>query len=127
MARPNGARPSGGKAGKSNYVPDVGDLVWLTFTPQAGREQSGRRPGLVMSPAEYNSKTSLCLVCPITSHAKGYPFEVVLPDDLEVEGVILSDHLRSADWRARQVEYVDAVDSATLAEVQDRLRELLGL
>ncbi|HQR08985.1 MAG TPA: endoribonuclease MazF [Gemmatales bacterium] len=127
MAKPPGGSRSGTKAGKTGYIPQAGDLVWLTFTPQAGREQAGRRPGLVLSPLAYNCKTSLCLVCPVTSHAKGYPFEVMLPDTLVIKGVVLADHVRSADWQARQAEYVDCVDSETLAEVQGKLRVLLGL
>src|SRR2546425_1274360 len=80
-------------------VPDAGDLVWLSFDPQAGHEQSGRRPALVLSPASYNGKSGLALVCPITSRVKGYPFEVSLPEGSKFAGVILADQLRSLDWR----------------------------
>ena len=85
-----------------NYIPDAGDLIWLTFDPPAGREQAGRRPALVLSPAAYNEITSLALVCPITSRVKGYPFEVSLPEGLPVSGVVLSDHLKSLDWKERK-------------------------
>ena len=86
------------------YVPDRGDIVWLTFDPRAGREQAGRRPALILSPASYNGKVGLALACPITSRVKGYPFEVPLPRSLAVSGVVLSDHIKSLDWRARKAE-----------------------
>jgi len=89
------------------YVPDRGDLVWLEFTPQAGSEQAGKRPALIMSPKTYNKKVGLALVCPVTSRIKGYPFEVRLPDVLEVGGVVLSDQLKSLDWRARKARLID--------------------
>lgn len=81
----------------TEYVPDKGDLIWLDFNPQVGREQAGRRPALVLSPKPYNEKTSLAIVCPITSQIKGYPFEVPLPKNLPLAGVILSDHVKSLD------------------------------
>lgn len=77
------------------YVPDTGDVVWLTFTPQAGHEQTGRRPALVLSPRSYNEKTSLALFCPITSRVKGYPFEVSLPNAGPITGVVLADQIRA--------------------------------
>ena len=80
-------------------APERGALIWLTFKPQSGREQAGRRPALVVSPSAYNSKVGLALVCPITSKVKGYPFEVPLPDGGPVQGVVLADQLRSLDWR----------------------------
>jgi len=85
-----------------SYVPDRGDIVWLQFTPQAGHEQAGRRPALVISPKAYNRKVGLALFCPITSHVKGYPFEVVLPAGLPASGAILSDQIKSLDWRVRE-------------------------
>lgn len=81
----------------STYIPQRGDIIWLDFNPQAGREQAGRRPAFVVSPAAYNRKVGLALVCPVTSRVKGYPFEVVLPAGLAVTGVILSDQLKSLD------------------------------
>ena len=87
----------------SSYVPDRGDLVWLEFTPHAGSEQRGRRPALVLSPKSYNGKVGLALFCPVTSKVKGYPFEVKLPDGYAVSGVVLSDQLKSLDWRSRKV------------------------
>ena len=109
-----------------HWVPDRGDLVWLTFSPQAGREQAGRRPALVLSPALYNGKTNLAVVCPITSHSKGYPFEVVLPAGSPIEGCILSDHLKSVDWRERQAELIGRVRPDTLIQVLNRVAPLLG-
>jgi mRNA interferase MazF len=109
-----------------SYVPEAGDLVWLTFDPQAGREQAGRRPALVLSPARYNAKSGLALVCPVTSRAKGYPFEVALQEGLPVRGVVLSDHLKSVDWRERRAEHIGSVSSEVLGEVLDRLAPLLG-
>jgi len=108
------------------YIPDVGDLIWLTFDPQAGREQAGRRPALVLSPAAYNDKSSLALVCPISSRVKGYPFEVALPEGLAVSGVVLSDHLKSLDWRQRRAEFAVRVQGEVISEVLARLAPLLG-
>jgi len=112
---------------KSPYVPDAGDLIWLTFDPQAGREQRGRRPALVLSPRVYNRRAVLAVACPITSRAKGYPFEVMLPEGGPVGGVVLSDHLKSIDWKERRAEFAGKVTSSALAEVRERIRPLLGL
>ena len=111
----------------ARYVPERGDLLWLTFDPQAGHEQAGRRPALVLSPAAYNRRARLALVCPITTQAKGYPFEVALPTGLPLSGVVLTDHLKSADWTARRAEFVAKVSADVLAEVTAKLRPLLGL
>ena len=111
---------------KREWAPDAGDLVWLTFTPQAGREQAGRRPAVVLSPKQYNRRSGLALVCPITTHVKGYPFEVGLPEGLAVQGVVLTDHLKSADWLARKAEYAGVAPAEILAEVRAKLRPLLG-
>ncbi len=108
------------------YVPDAGDLIWLTFDPQAGREQAGRRPALVLSPRAYNSKSGLALVCPITGRVKGYPFEVALPRGLPVSGVVLADHLKSVDWMERRAEAAGSVPEDVLSEVLSRLAPLLG-
>ena len=88
-------------------MPDRGDLVWLEFTPQAGSEQRGRRPALVLSPNIYNGKLGLALFCPVRSKIKGYPFEVQLPDGSAVGGVVLSDQLKSLDWRSRKVKFIE--------------------
>ncbi|HXH47984.1 MAG TPA: endoribonuclease MazF [Terriglobia bacterium] len=108
------------------YVPDAGDLVWLTFDSQAGREQAGRRPALVLSPRLYNERSGLALVCPVTSRVKGYPFEVALPDEMRFGGVILADHLKSVDWKERHAEAAGHVPQEVLDEVLSRLAPLLG-
>ncbi len=127
MAKRTGARPSGAKVGDVPRAPDTGDLIWLSFTPQAGREQAGRRPALVLSPRAYNSKVGLCLVCPVTHHAKGYVFEVALPAGLPVAGVVLADHVKSADWRERGSDHIATVPADVLDEVRAKLKPLLGM
>ena len=109
----------------SSYVPDRGDLVWLEFTPQAGSEQRGRRPALVLSPKSYNGIVGLALFCPVTSKIKRYPFEVKLPDGYTVSGVVLCDQLKSLDWRSRKVEYIEQASSDVMAMVAARLLPLL--
>lgn len=109
-----------------NNIPERGDILWLTFNPQAGHEQAGRRPALVISPAAYNSKTNLALVCPIISQVKNYPFEVNIPTGLPITGVILSDQVKSLDWRARQTEVICALPADIVAEVIGKLSVLLG-
>jgi mRNA interferase MazF len=107
------------------YVPERGDLVWLEFTPQAGSEQAGKRPALIMSPKTYNKTVGLALVCPVTSRIKGYPFEVRLPDGLEIGGVILSDQLKSLDWRARKARLIERVPAPLVQKVTSRILPLL--
>ena len=107
------------------YVPERGDVVWLRFDPQAGHEQSGKRPALVISPAAYNGRVGLALLCPITSQVKGYPFEVVLPAGLTVQGVVLTDQIKSLDWQIRRAERVDRVPAAVLEEAVAKIRVLL--
>jgi mRNA interferase MazF len=97
------------------------------LTPQAGREQAGRRPGLVLSPLSYNAKVGLCLVCPVTQHAKGYVFEVALPDGLPVLGGILANHIKSADWQERGSARIATVPAEMLNEVRAKLEPLLGM
>jgi len=109
------------------YIPDAGDLVWLTFDPQAGHEQRGRRPALILSPRTYNAKARLAVACPITSHTKGYPFEVALPHDGAVTGVVLADHVKNLDWHTRRVEFAATALADVLTDVRERLRVLLGL
>jgi mRNA interferase MazF len=111
----------------ARYVPERGDLLWLTFDPQAGCEQAGRRPALVLSPIAYNRRANLALVCPITTQAKGYPFEVALPSGLPLSGVVLADHLKSADWAARRAKFVGKASADVLAEVTAKIRPLLGV
>lgn len=107
-------------------VPERGDLVWLTFHPQAGHEQAGRRPAVVLSPAAYNGKVGLALLCPITSRTKGYPFEVPVPDGSPVHGVVLADQIKSLDWRARRAERMGTLPDHLVAEILGKLGLLLA-
>jgi mRNA interferase MazF len=106
-------------------APSRGDLVWLDFDPQAGREQAGRRPALILSPLSYNRKSGLALACPITSKAKGYPFEVRIPANLSIQGVALVDHLRSIDWRARNLRFADKLPEDALEEACAKVKALV--
>jgi mRNA interferase MazF len=108
------------------YTPCRGDLVWLQFNPQSGHEQAGMRPALVISPQSYNGKVGLALVCPVTSKAKGYPFEVLLPDGLEVSGVVLADQVKSLDWQARNARYVGTVPVQVATEVLGKIQLLIS-
>jgi mRNA interferase MazF len=108
------------------YVPQRGDLVWLSFDPQAGHEQAGRRPAFVLSPAAYNRKTGLLLACPVTSKVKGYPFEVALTGGLPVSGVILADQIKSLDWRVRQAEFVARTSAPVIEDVLSLVLALIG-
>ena len=110
---------------KASFIPDAADLVWLTFDPQAGREEAGRRPALVLSPMAYNRKAGLALVCPVTSQIKGYPFEVPVPGGYGVTGVVLADHVKSVDWRARRASKIGRATELA-DEVLARLAPLLG-
>src|SRR3954454_18410008 len=96
-----------------DYVPDRGDVVWISLNPQAGHEQAGRRPAVVLSPAAYNGRAGLAILCPITNQIKGYPFEVILPSELAVSGAVLSDQVKSLDWRVRNAVFICALPSAT--------------
>lgn len=107
------------------FVPERGDLVWISFTPQAGHEQAGRRPGLVISPGAYNGKVGLAILCPVTSQVKGYPFEVRLPPGLPVSGVVLSDQVKSLDWRARRAEWAARAPGDVVGEVLQKLATLV--
>ena len=108
------------------YVPDRGHVVWLSFNPQAGHEQAGRRPAVILSPKAYNSKVGLCLACPITSQAKGYPFEVVMPAGLEVVGVALADQLKSLDWQARDASFIGNLHAEIIGEILAKAGALLA-
>jgi len=107
-------------------VPEGGDVVWITLNPQAGHEQAGRRPAVILSPAAYNAKVGLALLCPITSQIKGYPFEVVIPPGLRVSGAILADQVKSLDWQARQAEFVCALPPSTISEILQKIGVLLA-
>lgn len=107
------------------YVPDRGDAIWLQFNPQAGHEQAGRRPALVLSPAAYNGRVGLAILCPITNQVKGYPFEVPIPSDVAVSGAVLSDQAKSLDWRVRKAEYICTLPVEVVRAVLQRLATLL--
>jgi mRNA interferase MazF len=108
------------------YIPQCGDVVWITLNPQAGHEQAGRRPAVVLSPENYNGKIGLAILCPITNQIKGYPFEVLLPAGLPVAGAILSDQVKSLDWRARNAELICTLPAETISEVLQKLGSLLS-
>lgn len=106
-------------------APERGDVVWITLDPQAGHEQAGRRPAVILSPQAYNHRVGLAVSCPVTSQVKGYPFEVMIPSGLPVRGAILSDQVKSLDWRVRRAETICALPETTIQEVLDKLLTLL--
>lgn len=107
------------------YVPDRGDAVRISFNPQAGHEQSGRRPAIVLSPAAYNRKVGLAIFCPITNQIKGYPFEVLIPTGLKVTGAVLSDQAKSLDWKVRDAELIMKLPASVTVEALKKLKTLL--
>lgn len=110
---------------KKPYTPERGDIIWLQFKPQTGHEQSGRRPAIVLSPSSYNKLVGLSILCPITSKIKAYPFEVLLPEELPIKGVILSDQVKSLDWKIRQAELICKAPKEVTEEVINLLNTLL--
>ena len=110
---------------KKGYVPQRGDVVWITLNPQSGHKQAGRRPALVLSPGIYNEKVELAILCPVTNQIKGYPFEVLMPDGLPVSGVILADQIKSLDWRIRDAEWICTLPPRIVVEVLQKLGTLL--
>lgn len=100
--------------------------MWITLNPQVGHEQAGRRPAVVLSPQNYNNKTGLAILCPITNQIKGYPFEVLLPEGLPISGAILSDQVKSLDWRKRNAELIFILPSETISDILQKLGTLLG-
>jgi mRNA interferase MazF len=109
---------------RPTYVPDAGDIVWIDFNPQAGHEQAGHRPAVVLSPAAYNGKTSLMLCCPMTTQIKGYPFEVLIAGPSR--SAVLADQIKSLDWRMRRAKRKGVVSPAELAEIRAKIRALVG-
>lgn len=115
------------KSGRSlGYVPDRGDIVKLTFNPQEGHEQSGYQPALILSPSRYNMLSSLALMCPITNQTKGFLFEVALIEEMKTTGVVLSDQVKSFDWKARQVKFVEKAPADLVEEVLAKIETLLS-
>jgi mRNA interferase MazF len=112
--------------GAKRYVPQRGDVIWVTLNTRAGHEQAGRRPALVLSPVTYNGKVGLALLCPVTNQIKGYPFEVLVPPGLSITGAILADQVKSLDWRARGAELICSLPRGTVAEVLQKLGVLLS-
>ena len=108
------------------YVPRRGDAVWISLNPRAGHEQGGRRPAIVFSPESYNGRVGLAILCPVTDQIKGYPFEVAIPPGLAITGVILSDQVRSLDWRARRAEFIAALPNDTIIEALQKIGALLA-
>ena len=108
------------------YFPERGDAVWVSFDPQSGHEQAGRRPALVLSPSAYNRRVGLAVFCTITSQIKGYPFEVVIPGGLGVTGAVLSDQVKSLDWQARNAELICSLPEETVSQVLQKLGALVS-
>jgi mRNA interferase MazF len=109
-----------------SYVPDAGDIVWLEFDPQAGREQAGHRPALVLSAAAYNEKVSLAVCCPLSTQVKGYPFEVEVKEG-KTTSVVLSDQVKSLDWRERRAKFKSKITSAQLKQARENIKALLKI
>lgn len=112
---------------KAAPVPELGMIGWLVFDPQAGREQAGRRPAIVLSHTRYNEKTGLAVFCPITSRVKGYPFELAVPAGVPVSGVVLCDHVRSQDWKERNWRPICKAPAPWVQEVTARMLTLFEL
>lgn len=110
----------------SRRAPDRGDIVWIDFNPQTGHEQAGRRPAVVLSPEPYNARSGLALLCPVTNPMKGYPFEVAMPQGMNVTGVVLADQVKSLDWRQRNATVVARMPQETMDEILECLDILLG-
>jgi mRNA interferase MazF len=108
------------------YTPERGDVIWISLAPQTSRKQAERRPAVILSPQTYNSRVGLAVLCPITSQIKGYPFEVLIPPGLTIEGAILADQVESFDWRAHRAELICSLPPAVVEEALGKLRALLG-
>ncbi len=111
---------------KRSYVPARGDVVWISLDPQAGHEQAGRRPAVVVSPIAYNRKVGLAICCPVTSRVKGYPFEVLVPPGLAIDGAILADQVKNLDWRARQATLIGKLPPEATRELLQKLATLIS-
>ncbi len=111
--------------GSLEYIPRRGDLVWIGFSPQPGYEQSGRRPAICISPEKYNQAVGLAIFCPITSATKGYPYEVLLPSNLTITGVVLSDQVKSLDWQTREVKFIEQIPENVVSDILAKLHTLI--
>jgi len=107
------------------YCPKRGDIIWISFNPQAGHEQAGYRPALVLSPEPYNRKVGLALLCPVTTQVKGYPFEVNIPPGLKAAGVVLADQVKSMDWKARKASFLCSLPESSMRQVLNKVGTLL--
>jgi len=108
-----------------SFIPDRGDVVWINLAPQAGHEQAGVRPVLVLSPSDYNGRVGLMVCCPITTRSKGYPFEVLIKNNLKVSGVILADQVKSLDWKARRAKKKGRISEDELSETLNKLKAVI--
>lgn len=113
------------KSGSNRYTPHRGDIVWLDFDPRTGREQAEHRPAIVISPKQFNSLSSLVFVCPITSKIKGFSFEVLLPENMQTEGVVLVHHLRSVDWNTKGIKFIEEAPRSVIEEICAKLEPLI--
>jgi len=108
------------------YAPERGDVIWISLAPQPGHEQTERHLAVVLSPQAYNSRVGLAVVCPVTAHIRGYPFEALIPPGLPIKGAILADQVESLDWRAHRAELICSLPPAVVEEALGKLRALLG-
>jgi mRNA interferase MazF len=111
----------------AKYIPQRGDVVWLNFQPQTGKEQGGRRPAVVLSNSNYNKIVGLAIFCPITSKVKGYPFEISLPTGFPISGVVLVDQVKSLDWQKREAEFIGKLDEITIEEISSLLGKIIEI
>jgi mRNA interferase MazF len=109
----------------TDYIPDRGDIAWLSFSPHKGREQGFRRPAIILSPIAYNQKTSLAVLCPITNQIKGYAFEVPLAEGMQTTGVVIADHIKNLDWRAREAVFIEKAPIELIDEVLAKIDALI--